>query len=197
MRIYGPADLLTAAGTVRQGLNDSADQVRELIELIPRVIAMVDRAETLLTAAEEALEVTDDLLAGAEQTRLKVDAVATRAGTLVKRSEALVGRTEAMLEPMEKLAPTALPLLQQVVESIDPNEVRAIKGMIDRLPGMLDQIDHIGPDVNRILDAVTDLTAAMQGLPGMGALKRRGERKADESDDSEPGDSDERQFTTG
>lgn len=175
MRIYGPADLITAASTVRQDLNAGTEQVREILELVPRVIAMVGRAESLLNQAEGARARTDDLVARAELTRAQVDLVATRA-------EALVERSEALLAPMEQLAPEAMPIAEQLVQAIDPDEIQAVNGLIDRLPSVLGQVDHIGPDVNRILAAVTDLSVAMQGLPGLSALKRCGERKADEDE---------------
>ncbi|MDO5684468.1 MAG: hypothetical protein Q4G46_16780, partial [Propionibacteriaceae bacterium] len=60
---------------------------------------------------------------------------------------------------------------------------QAIKGLIDRMPELADQIDHIGPDVTQSLEAVTDLAHAVRGLPGMGLFVRRGERKDEEDDD--------------
>ncbi|GAB3622847.1 hypothetical protein GCM10027418_09290 [Mariniluteicoccus endophyticus] len=185
MRILGPTDLLAAATTVRQGFADGTDQVRDLVDLVPRVIGMVDRAEDLLSRAEGLLdraelaaERADAVAEAADRTRVRTDKV-------VARAEKLVGRTEALMVPVESLGPKALPLVDELVSSVSPEEIRAMKDLVDRLPSLVDQLDTVGPDVHNILDAVTDLSHALQGLPGMGAIKRRGERKDAEEDAQE------------
>ena len=45
---------------------------------------------------------------------------------------------------------------------------------------MLQQLGHVGPDVHQILEVVEDLRAALDGVPGMGLLKRLGDRKDDD-----------------
>lgn len=66
--------------------------------------------------------------------------------------------------------------------SVSPEEVRAVTRIINQLPTLADELEGVGPDVHEILDAVTDLSHAIQGLPGMGALRRRGERIDAEED---------------
>lgn len=184
MRIYGPGDVLAVASQVREGLADGADQAKELLELVPRLIALVSRAENLLDGAERTLARTDQVVEAADRARAEVSEVAARAAEAVTRSEQTLARTDALLAAVEEVAPDALPIIRSVVEQIDPNEVRAINGLIDRLPGMLDQLDQVAPDVHSILESVTDLTQATKGLPGVGALIRRGERKAEEAEES-------------
>lgn len=149
MRIYRPADVIAKADQLRGGLAEGAEQVKELFELVPRLIDLAQRAEFLLDSAERAVE----------------------------RTEAVVGRVEALLEGVEEIAPDALPVLGEVLDAIEPDEVRALNGLVDRLPEAVEQIDRIGPDVHRILEAVTDLSQALKGVPGVDALIRRGVRK--------------------
>lgn len=160
MRIYRPADVLAKADELRGGLADGAEQVKELFELVPRLIALTQRAELLLDLAERAVARTDEA---------------------VTRTEAVVARTEALLEGVEELAPDALPVLAQIVDAIEPDEVRAINDLVDRLPQAAQQIDQIAPDVRHILDAVTDLSQAVRGVPGVDVLIRRGGRSRDEA----------------
>ena len=169
MRIPGPHDLLTAAVTVKDGVTDAADLWPRTLDLIDRVEAMVGRGEALLEQAEE-------LLAQAALTRAHVDEVADAAAETSARAAALVARAE----PLTALADKALPIASEVVASVERDEVLALVGMIDRLPEALLQIDRIAPDVHQILESVTDLAHAAQGLPGMGSLIRRGERKDDD-----------------
>ncbi|MCH8612472.1 hypothetical protein [Arsenicicoccus dermatophilus] len=182
MRILGPSDLLTAAVTVRDGVTDAADLWPRALGLVDRVEAMVSRGEALLAQAEE-------LLAQAALSRAHVDAVADAADATNARVAGIVARAEALVAAGEQLMPTitpmadkALPIAAEVVDSIDRDEVLAVVGLIDRLPGTLRQLDQLAPDVREILDAVTDLSHAAQGLPGMGSLIRRGERKDDEGE---------------
>jgi hypothetical protein len=152
MRIHRPADVLAMADQLRSNLADGADQAKELLELVPRLIAIVQRTEFLLDSAERTLA----------------------------RTHTMVERSEALLDGLEEVAPAALPVLARVVEAIDPDEVRAVNTLIDRLPVFIEQMHDVGPNVYRILESITDLSQAVKGIPGMGALIRRGERKDEE-----------------
>lgn len=166
MRIYRPADALAVADELRSALADSADQARKLVELVPRLLRLVRRAEILLESAERTMLRTEELLARGE--------------AVIAGGEDLVGRGGVLVENFEEVVPSALPVLGQIVEAIDPDEVRALNKLIEGLPAFQEQLSNVGPDVHRILDAVTDLSQALKGLPGMGGLIRRGERKDEE-----------------
>lgn len=187
MRLLGPHDLLTAAVTVKDGVTDAAD-------LWPRTLDLIDRVEAMVGRGEALLELAEDVLAQAALTRAHVDEVADAAAETSARASALVARAEALtavgeaslprlqplVEPLAQLADEALPIACEVVASVERDEVMSLVAMIDRLPEALAQIDRIAPDVHEILDSVTDLAHAAQGLPGMGSLIRRGERKDDD-----------------
>jgi ABC-type transporter Mla subunit MlaD len=180
MRIYGPADVLGLAGQFRTGLAEGADQAKELFDLVPRLLGLVERAELLLDSAERTLARTAEVVEAAHATRERVDDVSAEAMKLLETTKSLSDRGEALLSDAEAIVPSALPVLGQVIEAIDPAEVRAVNQLVNRLPAMVDRIDTIGPDVHLILESVTDLSQAIKGFPGMAALIRRGERKDDQ-----------------
>ena len=85
-------------------------------------------------------------------------------------------------------------MLATVVDSVSPEEITAVVRAMDRLPQLVDALetgvlpmlgtlDRVGPDVHDILESVSELATALQGLPGVGLLQRRGERKADEEEE--------------
>lgn len=192
MRLFlGPSDLLHAATSVRVGVSEAVDDVVDLFELIGRGADLMGRAEDLMTRAEGLLERTELVVAeveavteGAAQT---VDAAA--AATAGASGLALEG--QALMAPVRRFADTALPLATTVVESISAQEAQAVIRAIDRTPQLIDslekdvipmlgRLEEVGPDVHAILEAVSELANAINGLPGMGLLQRRGERKEDE-----------------
>lgn len=96
-----------------------------------------------------------------------------------------------MLEPLEPLARAATPIAGRLLEQIENDEVDAITAMLDRLPLLLKhldedilplmgQLDRVGPDIHAILETVEDLRNALQGMPGISLLRRRGEKKQEE-----------------
>ncbi|MFE9869776.1 hypothetical protein ACFYON_03950 [Micromonospora sp. NPDC005686] len=45
---------------------------------------------------------------------------------------------------------------------------------------ILATLDRVGPDLHDLLDVTRDLKLAVAGIPGLGMLRRRGERLTDE-----------------
>ena len=179
--LLGPRDLVHAATSVKDGVTDAVDDVTGLLELITRGRDLMDRAEALVTAAE-------DTLARADRTLHDASALRARADRVLGEAEGLVRRGDALLAPAEELGAKALPIAARIVDSVEPDEVEAVVRTIDRLPVLVTlleenvlpvvaRLDEVGPDVRAILDAVTDLSHGLRGLPGMGLLQRRGERK--------------------
>lgn len=178
MRLYGPSDLFNAADAVRNGLNEGASQAKEVVDLVPRLVSLLERVEGVVDQIADVTDRADALVDTAGEATARV-------GRVTDAAEELLQRGEALMAPMEALAPKATPIAEEVVDSISPDEVQAIKSLFDRLPGMLDQVDRIGPDVSRILDSVSELSLAAEGIPGMQAAMKRGARKSDEADRDE------------
>lgn len=184
--IPGPADVLSAASTLSQGAGRAVEDVADLFALVGRAGELMTRAEALVTAAEATLVRAELLLDDAE---VQLDASAAA----LESAQATAETGRRLTAELEHLAAAALPKAQAVVDSIEPDEIRAVKRLVDHLPELvsrletsllptLEQLDNVGPDVHRILDSVTDLSHAIAGLPGVGLLQRRGERRENEDD---------------
>ena len=77
------------------------------------------------------------------------------------------------------------------VEELSHEEISAAIHLIDELPKLkehltadilpiLATLDRVGPDLHDLLDVTRDLKLAVAGIPGLGMLRRRGEKLADE-----------------
>jgi len=78
-----------------------------------------------------------------------------------------------------------LPVLQRFAETFDEHEVEAAVVLLDRLPVLLESVDRdllplagalnsVGPELHALLGLVEDLHRMVEGLPGVGLLRRRG-----------------------
>jgi hypothetical protein len=45
---------------------------------------------------------------------------------------------------------------------------------------LLGKLDQVGPDLHKLLEVTEDMHLAIQGLPGLRLLRRRGEERAEE-----------------
>lgn len=186
---YGPADLLHAASSVKDGVSGAVTDVGDLFDLVGRGVALMDRAEALVSGAER-------LLHDAQTQLARSAAALDDAQDLTDGARALTARAETELDaftPLREVAQDATPMLRTVVDSVSAQEIAAVVRVLDRLPQLVDSLetdvlpllgtlDRVGPDVHDILASVSELAHALQGLPGVGLLQRRGERKADEEE---------------
>lgn len=183
---FGPADVVGAATAVRDGIGDALDLLPRLgtivggVEaLLVRVTGVVDRVEQVTEHA--ATLVADIALTGqaADKVVLAVDQTAIRAGALLDLYE----------DSLRTLAPT----LRTLADSLDPGEVQAMVDLVDRLPVLvkhLDEdilpvlatLDRVGPDIHALLEIAQDLQVALDGMPGMGWIRKRAEDKEEDPD---------------
>lgn len=205
-----PADLLGAAAAVKDGVNGAVDGVSGAIDLVPRAATLitridgvVDRIERLLDRAEASLQRVDGTLAGADASVAAADQVIKRSElTVTKADRAVAGATGVMeradrvVGQIEPIARKGTPIAARLVDNLSATEIDAAISLVDRLPQvlthldedvlpMLQQLDQVGPDVHQILEVVEDLRAALDGVPGMGLLKRLGDRKDDDEAQAE------------
>ncbi|MFC3688526.1 hypothetical protein [Aquipuribacter hungaricus] len=173
--------------------------------LLSRVEGVVSRIDTVATEAQGLLARVDLVVADAERAVTGVDAVRSAAAEQVEHvdrvataasrtrdsAQGLVERAGGLLVQVEPVAAKALPAVTQLVDAFGTQEVDAAKGLVDRLPEllqsvegdilpMLRQLDHVGPDVHSLLDTVQDLRLMVEGLPGMGFVRRRAEEREEE-----------------
>ena len=78
------------------------------------------------------------------------------------------------------------------VEQLSHEEVTAAIRLVDELPKLkehltadilpiLATLDRVGPDLHDLLDVTRDLKLAVAGIPGLGMLRRRGEKLTDDA----------------
>jgi len=141
-----------------------------------RVLNLLSSAESVVANANALTRRTEQVIAGAE------NAVA-HAQRVTAAAEAQVAATRPLIE---------------FVEEFSAHEVQAAIKLVDELPRLsahlnddvlpiLTTLNRVGPDIHELLDVVKDLRQAIQGIPGFGYLRRRGEDK-DEDSNPEPRD---------
>lgn len=137
--------------------------------LVDRVVPMLDLAESALAPVRPVVEA---LLVDAELDPELAKLVATRITEVLVYAD----KTVAMLEP----------ITDQVLGSVDPDEVRAVVQFIDHLPVLgatlerdvlpvLASLDTVAPEVHQILEVAQQCLEAVAGIPGFQLLRRRGE----------------------
>lgn len=79
--------------------------------------------------------------------------------------------------------------MRRIADTTDPHEIDALVMLIDRLPHLADamndaipllgRIDQVGPELNQLLESVSDLNRMVGWLPK--AFRRRRDGAADET----------------
>jgi hypothetical protein len=199
-----PAEIVGAAASVKQVVAGTVDQAVDSVggalalvpaaqALLARASALVERADALLDHTELVMGRVDDVVTASEAAVREVDAVTTGADRTMAGTTGLVERADALLLSVEPVARQGVPVLERFVHGVADKEVDAALGMLDRLPvllrhveedvlPLLQQLEAVGPDVHAILETVQDLTERLEALPGMGLLRRRADREAEDDD---------------
>lgn len=154
-----------------------------LLSLPGRVVGLVATAEETLARVNEAVARTqahlerthgiidrvDDVVATAQQ-------AARSATTTIEQVDAITANAAPLLEsysePLRRLEPT----VRRMAETTHPQEVDALVALIDRLPRLatamdgdviplLGRIEEIGPDLNQLMDNVSDLNRMANRIP--------------------------------
>ncbi|MDZ5442412.1 hypothetical protein U2F26_06655 [Micromonospora sp. 4G57] len=182
-----------------EGTLDHTDRVLTDAETAVREVAVISAAAT------GAIETATEVAAAAAVVVGDAERVARAAGTLVAEADAVAGRAAGTVVAAEEAAGTAAdllaayepalrraaPMATRFVEQLSHEEVTAAIRLIDELPKLkehltadvlpiLATLDRVGPDLHDLLDVTRDLKLAVAGIPGLGMLRRRGERLADE-----------------
>lgn len=168
------------------------DATAALVSLPRRVVAMVIEAEQTLSAVNAATERTDALID-------RINGITTKAEGAVRAAYETVGAAAAAIDQASNITATAAPLLasyseplrrlepavRRLAESTDTQEVDALVKLIDRLPRLvnamdddvmplLDRLDQSGPDLNQLLDSVSDLNRMAGRIPKVFRRRREG-----------------------
>ncbi|MBV8542716.1 MAG: hypothetical protein JO063_06735 [Pseudonocardiales bacterium] len=168
-----------------------------LVALPRRVVTMVIEVEQTLAAVNSATTRTDELID-------RINGIATKAEGAVLAARETVGAAAVAIEQASTITATAAPLmasyseplrrlepaLRRLAETTDTQEVDALVKLIDRLPRLvnamdddvmplLDRLDQTGPDLNQLLDSVSDLNRMAGRLPKV--FRRRRDTPADKT----------------
>ncbi|WP_131885854.1 methyl-accepting chemotaxis protein [Dietzia cinnamea] len=148
---------------------DTADElVLDAGTLIERVVPLLDFADSALAPVKPVVEA---LLVDAELDPEVARRVATRLTEVLVWAD----KTVSLLEP----------IADEVLESVDPEEIKAVVKFIDHLPALgesletdimpvLASMDTVAPEVHQILEVAQQCLEAVAGIPGFQLLRRRG-----------------------
>ncbi|MCW3843323.1 hypothetical protein ONA70_24780 [Micromonospora yasonensis] len=143
------------------------------------------------TAATAAINTASEVAAAAAVVVGEADAVAGRAAGTVVVAERAAGTAAELLAAYEPTLRRAAPMAARFVEQLSQEEITAAIRLVDELPKLkehltsdvlpiLATLDRVGPDLHDLLAVTRDLKLAVAGIPGLGMLRRRGERLADD-----------------
>lgn len=186
---------LTGPGGVIGAAASATGAVEQALRLLPRATDALSRAEALLDRMDALATRAEHVVANAEAATQRSHAmldtaeIVTRdAGRAVEGATGVLDRVDASLQAWEpslrKLAPEA----RRFADGLAGSEVTAALALADRMPLLLEhlehdvlpmfrQLDRVGPDLHEILEIVDDLRRVVTGLPGVSLLRRRGDEE--------------------
>ena len=184
--VDGVDDTVSAADGIvgRVGATvDSADGV------VARVGATVDTADDLVLDAGGLIERVVPLVDFAESSvapiKPVVEALLRDADLDPDTARLVATRLIEVLAWADKMIRLLQPIADEVLGSVDPEEVKAVVQFIDHLPELgqtlesdvmpvLASLDTVAPEVHQILDVAQQCLEAVAGIPGFQLLRRRG-----------------------
>lgn len=181
------------------------DSVEALVTRIDGVVDRIEqtlsRTDQVLASAEQAASTVSRVVADAEQVSHtarqvveQANQVATAASGTVESAKTATAIAAELLATYEPVLRQAAPMATRFVEQLSEEEVTAAIRLVDELPKLrqhltsdvlpiLATLDRVGPDLHDLLDVTRDLRLAVAGIPGLGMLRRRGERRTDDPTD--------------
>ncbi|MFE0531475.1 hypothetical protein ACFW0V_28140 [Micromonospora parva] len=191
-RINGVVDRIEATlDRTDQVLTDAEAAVREVAVISAAATTAIDTATTVATAAANVVADADRVSRTAATVVAKADGVAGRAAVTVGTAAEAAATAAELMTAYEPALRRAAPMTERFVEQLSHEEITAAIHLIDELPKLkehltadilpiLATLDRVGPDLHDLLDVTRDLKLAVAGIPGLGMLRRRGEKLADE-----------------
>ncbi|MBQ1010139.1 hypothetical protein KBX53_04090 [Micromonospora sp. M51] len=191
-RINGVVDRIeTTLDRTDQVLTDAEAAVREVAVISAAATTAIDTATTVATAAADVVADADRVSRTAATVIAKADGVAGRAAVTVGTAAEAAATAAELMTAYEPALRRAAPMTERFVEQLSHEEITAAIHLIDELPKLkehltadilpiLATLDRVGPDLHDLLDVTRDLKLAVAGIPGLGMLRRRGEKLADE-----------------
>ncbi|MEV5692240.1 hypothetical protein [Micromonospora globbae] len=161
--------------------------------LVDRIERTLDRADRVVTDAEAAVREVGVISAAATSAVENATSVAARASAAVGTAAESAATAAELLAAYEPALRRAAPMATRFVEQLSHEEVTAAIRLVDELPKLrehltadvlpiLATLDRVGPDLHDLLEVTRDLKLAVAGIPGLGMLRRRGEKLTDEAE---------------
>ncbi|MEU5671174.1 hypothetical protein ACGF3C_17965 [Micromonospora sp. NPDC047762] len=191
-RINGVVDRIeTTLDRTDQVLTDAEGAVREVAVISTAATTAIDTATEVATAAAAVVAEADRVSRVAGTVVAEADRVAKRASVTVGTATEAAATAAELLSAYEPALRRAAPMAERFVGELSHEEITAAIHLIDELPKLrehltadilpiLATLDRVGPDLHDLLDVTRDLKLAVAGIPGLGMLRRRGEKLADE-----------------
>lgn len=172
------------------------DGVEDALGLAPRVIGLIEQAETLLTRVGVVVDKIEATIDRADVLIGNVAATDQAARRVVASVLETAVQADSLFELYDEPLSTLAPSVRTFADALDPDEVRAMVGLVDRLPRLLQHLDEdvfpilttldrVAPDLHQLLEIAQDLQVALGGLPGMGWLRKRAEKEEQEAEEEE------------
>ncbi|WP_329007728.1 hypothetical protein OG271_18670 [Micromonospora rifamycinica] len=186
-------------------LTDAEEAVAEVAVISTAATTAIDRATEVAAAAAVVVAEAEQVSGAAAGVVAGAGQVSRAAGAVVAGAEAVAGRAAGTVATAEGAAAVAAellaayepalrrgaPMANRFVAELSHEEVVAAIRLVDQLPKLkehltsdvlpiLATLDRVGPDLHDLLDVTRDLKLAVAGIPGLGMLRRRGERLADD-----------------
>ncbi|MEU8051369.1 hypothetical protein ABUL04_22805 [Micromonospora harpali] len=172
-------------------LDDAESAVREVAVISAAATTAIDTATEVAAAAAVVVGEAERVSAAAGTVVAEADAVAHRAAGTVTAAAEAAGTAAELLAAYEPALRRGAPMATRFVEQLSHEEVTAAIRLVDELPKLkehltadilpiLATLDRVGPDLHDLLDVTRDLKLAVAGIPGLGMLRRRGEKLTDE-----------------
>ncbi|MEU8153692.1 hypothetical protein AB0B94_08520 [Micromonospora sp. NPDC048986] len=192
-RINGVVDRIeTTLDRTDQVLTDAEAAVREVAVISAAATTAIDTATEVAAAAAVVVAEADRVSRAAGTVVAEADRVANRAATTVGTATEAAATAAELLAAYEPALRRAAPMAGRFVEELSHEEISAAIHLIDELPKLkehltadilpiLATLDRVGPDLHDLLDVTRDLKLAVAGIPGLGMLRRRGEKLTDDS----------------
>ncbi|QDY06884.1 hypothetical protein FJK98_06630 [Micromonospora sp. HM134] len=185
-----------------EGTLDRTDRVLTDAEEAVREVAVISAAATTaITRATDVADAAAGVVAGAGQVSRAAGVVVAEAGAVADRAAGTVATAEGaaavaaeLLTAYEPALRRGAPMANRFVAELSHEELAAAIRLVDELPKLkehltsdvlpiLATLDRVGPDLHDLLDVTRDLKLAVAGIPGLGMLRRRGERLSDDPAD--------------
>ncbi|MFJ6195541.1 hypothetical protein [Micromonospora sp. NPDC092111] len=179
-------------------INGVVDRIEGTLDRTDRVLADAEGAvrevAVISAAATTAIETATEVAAGAAVVVAGAGSVADRAAATVDTAQGAATVAADLMAAYEPALRRGAPMANRFVAELSHEEVVAAIRLVDELPKLkehltsdvlpiLATLDRVGPDLHDLLDVTRDLKLAVAGIPGLGMLRRRGERLADEPAD--------------